>query len=424
MKMAMPPSTARRGQRRDLDILIGGGGVVGAATAVLLARQSATCGLTVGLVEPRPPLMPVPGSAWDLRVFALSRASQHVLQAAGVWPVVSSRAHAYQGMRVWDASDTADSPRALAFSAAEAGESDLGHMTEVVTLQAALYAAALQAGVRLFTAPVTGLEISADHARITLADGEQLRAGLVVAAEGRDSPIRGLAGIEASVHDYQQSGVVAFLQSEQSHQEIAWQRFLPTGPLGLLPVADRRLSVVWTLPSDTAAQMLAMDEAAFNAAITTASDGVLGALRLDSARVAVPLRRVTAKHYGVARVALVGDAAHAVHPLAGQGANLGLLDAAALVQVVAEALARGEDPGDAGPVGRYARWRRAEAAPLTLGVHGLQWLFGSSLGPVVAARRTGLGWVGSSAWLRRQFITHALGLAGEVPRLALTGQRD
>jgi len=417
--MSSEPSTARRQARRDAEVLVVGGGVVGAATAVLLATQAATRGLSVGLVEPRVPAAPATTGDWDLRVFALSRASQRLLEAGGVWPQVLPRAHAYQGMRVWDSVDKANGPRALTFTAGEIGEPDLGHLAEVATLQAALHAAAVRAGVRVYGAAVESFTADAERAVVTLADGTTLRTGLVVAAEGADSPLREAGGIAANLRDYHQRGVVAFLRTERSHADIAWQRFLPEGPLALLPVAPGRVSIVWTLPTDQALRVLAMDDATFEQAVTAASDGVLGELRLDSVRTSFPLRRITATTYGGTRLALVGDAAHAVHPLAGQGANLGLLDAAALVQTIAEAVQRGEDIGDPGPVGRYARWRRAEAAPLTIGVHALQQAFSSPQGWLGSLRRQGLGVVAGNHWLRRQFMTRAMGLGGEAPRLAL-----
>lgn len=417
--MMAEPRAARRQARRDVDVLVVGGGVVGAATAVLLATQTATRGLSVGLVEPRLPSLPAANEDWDLRVFALSRASQRLLEACGVWPQVLQRAHAYQGMRVWDSVDSVDGPRALTFTAGELGEPELGHLAEVATLQAALHAAAVRAGVRMFGAGVESFTADADSAVVTFADGTVLRTGLVVAAEGADSPLRLAAGIAATVHDYHQRGVVAFLRTKRSHEDIAWQRFLPEGPLALLPVASGRVSIVWTLPTDHALRVLAMDDAMFAQAVTAASDGVLGELRLDSVRASFPLRRITAATYAGTRLALVGDAAHAVHPLAGQGANLGLLDAAALVQTVAAAVQRGEDIGDPGPLGRYARWRRAEAAPLTVGMHALQQAFTSPQAWLGALRRQGLGVVAGNRWLRQQFMTRAMGLGGEAPRLCL-----
>ena len=204
--MSTQPRTARRQTRRDADVLVVGAGVVGAATAVLLATQAATRGLSVGLVEPRVPALPAPHADWDLRVFALSRASQRLLEACGVWPQVLQRAHAYQGMRVWDSVDKADGPRALTFTAGEMGEPDLGHLAEVATLQAALHAAAVRAGVRVYTSAVESFTADAERALVTLADGTTLRTGLVVAAEGADSPLREASGIATNLRDYHQRG--------------------------------------------------------------------------------------------------------------------------------------------------------------------------------------------------------------------------
>jgi 2-octaprenylphenol hydroxylase len=401
--------------RRDFDLVIVGGGMVGAALGALLVTQPATKALRIAIVEPRPGEPPIAGEPLDLRVSALSRASEQLIRAVGAWPRLAERGPCpYERMRVWDSRDSADGANALEFDAAEIGEADLGHIAENRAVAAALLERALAGGATLLRTALTGVEFDPDVARAVTAD-RRIACGLIVAADGADSPARGWAGLGGEFHPYPQSAVVTHLRPERPHEGVARQRFLETGPLALLPLLDGRVSLVWSTAPDEADALVAADDATFAARVTEASDGVLGRLEPTTSRARFPLRRFHAAKYWRDRFVLAGDAAHAVHPLAGQGVNLGLLDAAALVQVLGAALAAGEDVGDSRVLGRYGRWRRADNAVMSTAFDGLNRLFTSRSEFVVGLRRAGLGLVERTGPLKRAFVERALGLGGEVP---------
>ena len=358
---------SRRGR---LDAVVVGGGVVGAASALMLARE----GLQVALVEAQRP------TAWtreqrDLRVFAFAPDNAALLARLGVWAqVLAARAQPYRGMRVWDAA----SGDPLVFDADALGERQLGWIVENAVLVDALWQALPAAGVRVHCpARVAQLEQMDAGVRIGLDDGLVLDARLAIAADGGHSALRRLAGIEAPVHDYQQRGLVAFVASEIPHRRTCWQRFLPTGPVAFLPfsadgdaVLDARLgSIVWTLPTAEAQRLLDTPPAQFENELSTAFGGELGALSLQSARAAFPLRRQLAHTQVKDRVLLVGDAAHVMHPLAGQGVNHGLRDVAALQTTLGAAQANG---GDITSPARLARWARTRRSENALGAHAFE----------------------------------------------------
>jgi 2-octaprenylphenol hydroxylase len=400
---------------RDFDVVVVGGAMAGAGTAALLAATPATQGLRVALVEPRPATLPAPGSPLDLRVSALSRASQQLLERTGAWPAVAARAAAYQRMVVWEERMDPAAPSALVFDAAELGEPDLGHIAENRSIQAALIARAEALGVVLLRGDFAALEATCDAVRVELGDGRGFRAGLVVGADGAESAVRRRAGIETRGWDYGQRAVVAHLASEKPHGDTAWQRFLDTGPLALLPLADGRSSLVWSTLPDRAEALVQCPESEFTDRVTAASAAVLGRLVPTTARASFPLRLLHARRYAAERVALVGDAAHTVHPLAGQGVNLAFLDAAALVDVLGGALAAGDDPGEPRTLRRYERWRRAEALPAIALLDGLKRLFFGG-NPLQSRLRQGaLGLAQSSGPFKRMLMRRALGVAGEVP---------
>jgi 2-octaprenylphenol hydroxylase len=395
--------------RVDVDVAVVGAGLVGAACAALLASTAATESLRIALIEPAAPVPPRPDEPLDLRVSALSHAAGSLLRTVGAWPRIEERRPcAYERMIVWDASTPVAGPDTLTFDAAEVGEPDLGHIVENRAVAAALRERAGAAGVRLLDGAVGGLEIAPERARI-LAGEHWLSARLVVAADGAASPLRALAGIQVDAHPYPQEAVVAHLAPARAHGAAARQRFLPDGPLALLPLADGRVSLVWSTRPEHAAALLALDEAAFGAAVTQASDAVLGELTARGPRARFALQRAQARRYVAKRLALVGDAAHTVHPLAGQGVNQGFLDVARLVAELAAALGRGEDVGDPRALGRYARARRAENLVVGATLDGLSRLFADRHDVVRRLRRSGLGLVDRFPPAKRFFVGRALG---------------
>ncbi|MBO9882380.1 UbiH/UbiF family hydroxylase [Xanthomonas sp. D-109] len=390
-------------RRGVLDVVVVGGGVVGAACALALAGE----GLAVALVEGREP------PRWsadtpDLRVYAFAPDNAALLQGLGVWPqVVASRASAYRRMRVWDAGGGGE----LAFDADTLGRDQLGWIVEHSLLVEQLWAALPAAGVQVHCpARVEALEPSAERARLRLDDGSRLDARLAIAADGADSTLRALAGLDAPAHDYGQRGVVAFVQTEQPHQDTAWQRFLPGGPLAFLPFADGRSSIVWTLPEAEAARVLALDDAAFGAELTQAFGARLGAVRALSPRLAFPLRRQLVEAYQRGRLLVLGDAAHVVHPLAGQGVNLGLRDVAALATLVRQAQAQRVDWAAPQRLARWARGRRSDNTVAAYGFDAINRLFSNDELHLTLLRGPLLGLAGKLPLLMHGFWKRASGV--------------
>ncbi len=393
--------TEPRGRRGSLDAVVAGGGVVGAATALMLARE----GWSVALVEPRQPSPWAPQSR-DPRVFAFALDNARLFDDLGIWPAVrDARVQPYRRMRVWDAAGG----DALVFDADTLGQAQLGWIVENALLVDRLWAALPAAGVRMqCPARIEALEQDAAGVRLQLDDGVQLHARFAVAADGAQSALRGLAGIACTHHDYKQTGVVAFITTGQPHQETCWQRFLPTGPLAVLPFnadSDSALkghvsSIVWTLPETEATRLLAVDDAVFEAELTAAFGGTLGAMTLASPRAGFPLQRQLAETFVKDRVILLGDAAHAVHPLAGQGVNLGLRDVAALRDVVRAAARRQPEVPSSARLARWARERRSENA-----------VAGHAFDAINRAYSNDAMW---PTLLRG----HALGIAGKLPPLS------
>lgn len=393
------------------DIAVVGAGLVGAAAAAALARA----GWRVALLEAQAPAPVAPGADVDLRVSAISRASERLLRGLGAWESVApERRCPYRGMVVWDAAGTGE----VRFDAADLGEPDLGHIVENRALQHALWQAALAAGVVPYApATVAALAVAADAATLTLADGRALVARLVVAADGADSKLRALAGFAVEGEAYDQHAVVAHLRPAEPHRAIAWQRFQPGGPLALLPLADGRCSIVWSTTPAHAEQLLALDPAAFGAAVSAGADQRLGAMALESKRARFPLRRQHARRYVDDRLALIGDAAHVVHPLAGQGVNLGFLDAAALAEVLTAARAKGDDPGERAVLRAYERWRHAENEATLQAMDGFERLFGNPSRLMALARNAGMALFDRSGPVKRAVMRRAMGLEGDLPAL-------
>jgi 2-octaprenylphenol hydroxylase len=323
-------------------------------------------------------------------------------------------------MVVWDAASTPDRPDAVRFSAAETAEPNLGYIVENRRVQWALHESPLLRGVTEVRSGLAGLEIDEDAARLTLEDGRRLSCQLVIGADGSQSVARQLAGIGRSGWAYGQTAVVAHLQTEKPHRATAWQRFLPSGPIAFLPLRDGRVSLVWSTSPEEAASLQEASAAEFGERVAAASDHVLGRVTLTSERAGFPLALWHARAYVRPRLALVGDAAHTIHPLAGQGVNLGFLDCAGLVQVLAEASARNEDLHELRVLRRYERWRRSENAIVLATCDTLNRLFIEKSVAVAAVRRLGMALVTRQPLLRRSLVERALGLGGDAPALAST----
>jgi 2-octaprenylphenol hydroxylase len=402
------------------DVAIVGGGPVGACAAALLARGAAggSGALRVALLEPGAPA-PLPADApLEARVVALSRASEHILTRAGAWPRMRGpRLSPYERMRIWHESVAADSEQVLVFDAADAGEPNLGFIAENRLLQTALLGAFADAGGHLEAAQLSALEITDAGVNLTTS-GRVLSARLVVGADGAQSTVRRAAGLTAAVCDYHQTAIVASVATARPHQATAWQRFMHDGTLAFLPLADGTSSLVWSADDDLAAGLLGATASGFAQQLDRASDLALGSTRLVSERTSFPLRRLAAQRYVAQRVALVGDAAHVVHVLAGQGVNLGLMDAAALAQLVLAAASQREDPGALGVLRAYERWRKSEVALMSTAIDAFDRLLAHGSGPIARVAQRGLSWVGRSQELRRLFIRRALGMSGELPQAA------
>jgi len=386
-----------------LDVAVVGGGMVGAAAALALARA----GFSTALLEARAPAAWDANAEVDLRVVGLAPSSVMLLDELGVWTSIrDARAGPYSHMHVWDA----ESGAAIDFDAASEGRDRLGYIVENNLVQWMLWQALEASGVRrLCPVAVQGFEAREDRIQLELAGGEMLAAGLLVAADGAASPLRGLAGIGTRGRDYAQRAVVAHVATERPHEDTAWQRFLPGGPLALLPLADGRSSIVWSLPEAEARRVLALDEQAFLDELGVASDFRLGRIVATTPRAAFPLKLQLAERYQAERFVLLGDAAHAVHPLAGQGVNLGLRDVAELRDTLIDARAAGRDIGAAHVLRRYARRRRSADTLDALGFDALARIYAWQSPALVAARGVGVRLLDRLAPLKRRLSEHAAG---------------
>ena len=391
-------------------VLVAGAGVVGLATATLLATGRCADRLRVVVLDARP----VPrwrAEDMDPRVYALSRASQQLLAHVGAWGrIEEARAAPYRRMRVWEGAD-AYAANALDFDSADIGEPDLGHIVEDTLLRTVLAdnLAATREAQLVIGAEIESVDTRANDITVALKDGGTLSGAVLLAADGSESTVRRLGALPTAGHRYEQMAVVTHVTSAGSHQQTAWQRFLPGGPLALLPLADGRSSIVWSLPTADAERLLAASDAEFLAELADASAGVIGGLTACSKRVAFPLQALHALKYTAQRVALLGDAAHTVHPLAGQGMNLGILDAASIAAVIEDALLAGEDIGDLKVLRRYERERKGDNLAMLAAFDGLNRLFRLP-GWAAPLRALGLRAVEAAHPVKRLLMQKALGL--------------
>ena len=408
------------GMDRDFDVIIAGGGLNGPALALALAQA----GLRVLVVDARPATARA-SEGFDGRAYALALASQRLLGALGVWPAVAPRAQPILGIRTSDGVPAAGAaPFLLGFDHGELDEGPMGFMVEDRHLYAAFLAAMAAApGLTLRSGEtVVAQAVEGPVVAVTLGSGEVLRATVLVGCDGRTSGVAQRAGIGRKGWGYGQTALVGAIRPEHPHGGIAHQVFLPEGPLAILPLQGGLASIVWSETEANARTIAAMSDADYLDLLASRIGHLTGRLDLAGPRFSYPLNLTLADRYVAPRVALVGDAAHGVHPIAGQGLNLGLRDVAALAQVLAEARARGEDMGAIDVLERYQTWRRFDSTVLALGMDAVNRLFSNSNPLLKVARGLGMRAVAALPGPRRAFIREAAGLAGDLPKL-LTGQR-
>ncbi|MCB1679707.1 MAG: UbiH/UbiF/VisC/COQ6 family ubiquinone biosynthesis hydroxylase [Halioglobus sp.] len=402
-------------EHRSFDVVIVGGGIAGLALASALQGH----GLSIALVEARPltaPELPAQRSVrhFDTRVSALTPRSRALLQQLGAWDAIAVyRQCSYDHMTVWDAQGTGR----IEFDCSEVGAPALGHIVENRALVSALLQRAAAGADITLLSPARLLSCAHDTAgrmRVALEGAQPLQAELLVAADGALSPVRRMLAFATREWDYGHRAIVATVQLERPHQATARQRFLPSGPLALLPLpgtgAEHYCSIVWSLQESLVAQVMACDEAAFCAALERASERCLGAVLASSERTAFPLRQRHAVDYVQTGVALVADAAHTIHPLAGQGINLGLRDVAVLAQEIVAGRARGTGPGQLELLRRYQRRRKGENLLMMAAMDGFKHLFEGEALPLRWLRNAGMRGVDRLGPLKRRLMRHAMGL--------------
>ena len=396
------------------DVVIAGGGMVGLTLALALARG----GLEVIVADPMTAEQ-MGDEHFDGRVAALAFASVRMLRVLGLWQRLEGEAQPINDILVSESvMGQGPSPFSLHFDHREIGE-PLGHIVENRHIRQALLAE-IAAEKRILFFPgtsVSGLTVKEDLARITLSDGSEIAAPLAVAAEGRESALREAQGIGIIGWEYGQTGIVTTVRHERPHQGVAYEQFLPTGPFAILPMTGNRASLVWTEEASQARRLLALPEAPFAAEIGRRFGMHLGEVAPIGPRWAYPLRLHLARSYVKDRFALVGDAAHTIHPLAGQGLNLGLKDVAALTETLLDAARLGLDYGRLDVLRRYERWRRFDSFVLAVATDSLNRLFTNDFPPLKLARELGMGMVDRIAPLRKFFMRHAGGDLGVLPRL-------
>ncbi|MGI9435286.1 MAG: UbiH/UbiF/VisC/COQ6 family ubiquinone biosynthesis hydroxylase [Geminicoccaceae bacterium] len=398
--------------RRYYDLAVVGGGMTG----LVMADAVAGAGADVLLIDPVPwPAAMAP--PFDGRVTAIARASRYLLEGIGVWSAMADEATAITDIEVGDEGASSG----VHYDHREVGGDSLGHIVENRIIRSSLVARAKELVGETLTLAlpdrVTRLDRRSSSAIIDLENGGRVEASLVIGADGRNSICREEADIDVMNWAYRQTGIVATIAHQKLHHGLAVERFFPSGPLAILPMKGKRSSIVWAAENELAAAMIALDDEAFIDELQERFDARLGKIALAGPRFHYPLSMTQATRYTDQRLALVGDAARAIHPIAGQGWNLAVRDVAALAELVIDALRLGIDPGSASILTRYERWRRFDSLALIAITDGLNRLFANDVLPVKIAREWGLSLVQRTPPLKRFFMNHAMGLVGDLPRL-------
>lgn len=403
----------------DADILIVGGGLNGSCLALALAQAGFSSFVLDALPTPKRK-----ADAFDGRAYSLALASKNLLATIDIWPEVEDNAQPILEVKASDGrAGEGAAPYFLHFDHAELEDGPMGYLLEDRFLRRALLAAIEAEPLITHRANVTvTAQDTSAAAQVTLSDGTNLTARLLIGADGRQSGVAERAGIKRSGWDYGQTALVCALEHERPHNAIAHQFFMPNGPLAILPLPENRSSIVWSETSENAAQIAALDDAAYLEALRPAFGDFLGEIKLTGTRFTYPLTLTLAQSYVGPRLALVGDAAHGVHPIAGQGLNLGFRDIGALAEVLTEAKRRGEDIAAADVLARYQSWRKFDTTALALGMDAVNKLFSNDNPALRFMRDLGMGAVSSMPTLRRRFMREAAGLTGDLPKL-MQGKR-
>jgi 2-octaprenylphenol hydroxylase len=396
-----------KSDKLDFDIIIVGAGMVGATLACGLAEEAEN--LRIAVIDANVPNFDWDKDSYDMRVSAITRASQTIFKNIDVWEkIVEQRVSPYQDMFVWDAGGKGE----LHFDSADMGEADLGHIIENRVIVKALHQRIEELpAIKLFCpALLESIDFNDDKTELTLKDKTKLSANLVVGADGTRSWIRQHVDIAVKGWDFDQAALVTTVKTKKHHQDTAWQRFLSTGPLAFLPLTEGYSSIVWSTSPDEAKRLTEISESEFALELAQAFENKLGKIESVAGRAIFPLRLFETLNYVKARIALVGDAAHTIHPLAGQGVNLGLADVASLITVIVDALNDKKDIGDLKVLRRYERWRRADNRSMLVSMDGLKRLFGSELSAVKDLRSFGLDIVNKITPLKNLIMQKAMGL--------------
>lgn len=406
----------RRSDDIEVDVLIIGGGFVGGSLAAALSPTP----LRVCMVDRTDPATAL-DAAFDGRAFAISLSNQRLLQGIGLWPLLAETSAPILDIRVSDG----PSLLFLHYDHVEVGDEPLGFMIENHHLRRAQHRRLADAKDLTILAPASVVELQRQPAGVhaVLADGRTVRARLAIGADGRGSETRASAGIGLTRWSYRQTGIVCTVRHALAHDHVAHERFLPSGPFAILPLAGdspdaaNRSSVVWTEREDLAPALMALDEAAFGAELQSRFGSFLGDIEVTGPRWSYPLGLQFAKETIARRLVLIGDAAHGMHPIAGQGLNMGLRDVAALAEVLVDAYRLGLDVGDEATLARYQRWRRFDNTVMLAATDVLNRLFSNNFGPLKLARDIGLAAVNAAPPVKRLFMRHAMGVVGELPKL-------